>query len=157
MAPKAMERKLAKDPAEEVVALRMSAASLLGLPASPPIDLIRRVQRGFSFKTWEHFAKTFRLPASDLAAMVDIKVRTLRRRKDEGRLERDESDRLLRISTVIARAIDLFEGDTDAARDWFYAPAKALGGVRPIDVVNTELGTREVERLIDRIEHGVFS
>jgi putative toxin-antitoxin system antitoxin component (TIGR02293 family) len=58
---------------------------------------------------------------------------------------------------VIARALDLFEGDAAAARDWFYAPAKALGGVRPIDVVNTEPGRREVERLIDRIEHGVFS
>jgi putative toxin-antitoxin system antitoxin component (TIGR02293 family) len=134
-----------------------SAASLLGLPAAGSITMIKRVEAGLRFETLEHFQRKTQLSTNDLAAMVDIKVRTLRRRKDEGRLEPDESDRLLRASMIFAKALDLFEGDADAARQWFDTPAKALGGSRPIDFARTELGTREIEALINRIEHGVFS
>ena len=69
----------------------------------------------------------------------------------------DESDRLLRVSRVFAMALELFEGDAAAARRWFYTPAKALGGEKPITFARTELGTREVEALIDRLEQGVLT
>jgi putative toxin-antitoxin system antitoxin component (TIGR02293 family) len=61
------------------------------------------------------------------------------------------------VSRVYARTLDLFEGDADAARRWFYTPARALGGERPIDFARTDLGTREVEALIDRLEQGVLT
>ena len=54
-------------------------------------------------------------------------------------------------------ALELFEGDAAAARRWFYTPAKASGGERPITLARTDLGTREVEALIDRLEQGVLT
>src|SRR5258706_218900 len=69
----------------------------------------------------------------------------------------DESERLLRIATVFEKAVDLFEGDLVSARRWLSTPKKALGGETPLSFARTEIGGREVEALIGRLEHGVFS
>ena len=130
---------------------------LLGFRLSNTAKIIKRVEEGFGFQALERFQRNTQIPTNDLAEVVDIKVRTLRRRKEEGRLEPDESDRLLRLSRVFAQALELFEGDAVAARRWFYTPAKALGGEKPIALARTELGTREVEALIDRLEQGVLT
>jgi uncharacterized protein (DUF2384 family) len=34
--------------------------------------------------------------------------------------------------------------------------SRALGGASPFEMARTEVGTREVEHLIARAEHGVF-
>ena len=67
------------------------------------------------------------------------------------------AESLLRVSRVFAKTLDLFEGDAEAARRWIYTPARALGGRRPLDFARTDLGTREVEALIDRPEQGVLT
>ena len=133
------------------------AVVLLGLRLSDPAEIIKRVEEGFSFHTLERFQKVTQIPTDDLAAVVAIPLRTLHRRKKEGRLEPEESDRLLRVSGVFAKTLELFEGDAEAAKRWFYTPARALGGERPIDFARTDLGTREVEALIDRLEQGVLT
>ena len=68
-----------------------------------------------------------------------------------------ESERLLRLALVFEKAVELFEGNADAARDWLKAPNKALAGESPLTIVETEIGAREVEDLIGRLEHGVFT
>lgn len=130
--------------------------SLLGLHPADPITILKRVRRGFTFQALERFQKNTQFSTADLAGLVAIRLRTLHRRKQQGRLEPDESDRLLRVSRVFAKALDLCEGDADAACRWFHTPAQALGGERPIAVAGTDLGSREVEALIDRLEHGVL-
>ena len=130
---------------------------LLGFRLSNTLSIIKRVEEGFSFHALERFQRNTQIPTGDLAEVIDIKIRTLRRRKEEGRLEPDESDRLLRLSRVFAQALELFEGDAAAARRWFYTPDKALAGEKPIAFARTELGSREVEALIDRLEQGVLT
>jgi len=56
-----------------------------------------------------------------------------------------DRQRLLRNSRVFGQAVELFEGDRDAASEWMFTPQPALGGKTPIDVATTELGSREVE------------
>jgi putative toxin-antitoxin system antitoxin component (TIGR02293 family) len=130
---------------------------LLGLRPSDPIAIVKRVRGGLKFQALERFQRNTRFSTAELADLVAIKLRTLHRRREQGRLEPDESDRLLRVSRVFAKALELFEGDADAARRWFHTPAKGLGGEPPIAVAGTDVGSREVEALIDRLEHGVLT
>jgi putative toxin-antitoxin system antitoxin component (TIGR02293 family) len=53
--------------------------------------------------------------------------------------------------------VNLFEGDVPAAMTWLTTPRKALGGRPPLSYARTEPGAREVENLIGRLEHGIFS
>jgi len=130
---------------------------LLGLRASDTPHLLERVEEGFPFGALERFQQTIELSTTEVAELVQMKPRTLSRRKAEGRLKPDESDRLVRAARVVGRALDLFEGDVHAAWQWLSTSQLALGGVEPLSLARTEVGAREVEDLIGRLEEGVFS
>jgi len=44
-----------------------------------------------------------------------------------------------------------------AARQWMRSSQQSFDGATPWDMARTEVGAREVESLIGRLEHGVFS
>ena len=131
--------------------------TLLGLKALETSELLERVEAGFPYKTFERFQRNVDLQIDELAHLVQIKVRTLARRREVGRLTAEESDRLLRASRVFGKLLALFDGDVNAARTWMSTPAPALANRTPRDFSATEVGAREVENLIGRLEHGVFS
>jgi putative toxin-antitoxin system antitoxin component (TIGR02293 family) len=129
---------------------------LLGLNALDAPDLLRAVKKGLPFRAFERLRDTIGLPSERLAELIDVPRRTMSRRRREGRFPPGESDRLLRASRILGRALDLFEGDRDAAVEWLTNQQPALGGGIPLELASQEVGALEVERLIDRLEHGVF-
>jgi putative toxin-antitoxin system antitoxin component (TIGR02293 family) len=131
--------------------------ALVGLPSQNPMDISRRVAKGLSFTAFERFQRNSGLSLRDLAEVVEISPTTLHRRKRERRLDPQESDRLLRVSRIFGRALELLEGDADAAREWLAAPQSALAGRRPLELVGTDVGAREIEALVDRLEQGVLT
>src|SRR6266700_1907052 len=130
---------------------------ILGLKAENSGELIRQVGRGFSFHALRALESRSGIPLPQIASIVGIPPRTLARRKSSGRLTSDESEKLLRLSSVFEQAVDLFEGDATNARQWLTTPKKALENQTPLAYSRTELGAREVENLIGRLQHGVFS
>ncbi len=134
-----------------------SRGNVLGLTAANAPELIQQLERGFPFKTLQALESRSGLSLSRLAAVIGIPERTLARRKVSRKLTPEESERLLRISTVFEDAVNLFEGDVPAAVNWLTTPRKALGDRSPLAYARTEPGAREVENLIGRLEHGIFS
>ena len=126
-------------------------------PGTDPLRMVRLVQAGFPYARLVRFQKVTSLPWETIAQWVQIPMRTLTRRRSEGRLRADESDRLLRAATVFGKAVDLFEGDVGAARRWLQTPQHGLAGELPLELASTEVGARQVEYLIARLEHGVFT
>jgi putative toxin-antitoxin system antitoxin component (TIGR02293 family) len=72
-----------------------------------------------------------------------IPERTLARRRMAGRLAPEESERLLRISSVFEKAVELFDDDVASAVQWLTTPKKALGGEILLRYARTEPGARE--------------
>ncbi len=132
-------------------------ARTLGIKAGDASEIVRQVRAGFAFSRLERFQKATSLSWAKVAHFVAIPQRTLTRRQAEGRLAPDESDRVLRASRVFDLAVDLFEGDAAAARQWLQTPQPGLDGEVPIEFASTGVGAREVENLIARLEHGVFA
>ncbi|MBZ5706861.1 MAG: DUF2384 domain-containing protein [Acidobacteriia bacterium] len=134
-----------------------SYGASLGLAATTPAELIRKLEHGFSFHTLQNLSSHSGLTVARLASLLGIPERTLARRKTSGKLTLDESERLLRLSAIFEKAVELFEGDVAAAVNWLTSPRKALNDHAPLEYSRTELGAREVESLIGRLEHGVFA
>lgn len=130
---------------------------LLGMGEARTNEMVRRVNEGFPYEVLESLRENTELGIGEIARLVQINPRTLSRRKREGRLHADESDRVLRLSRVYAKALDLFNGDLDRTQHWLSTPKVALGGEPPLDYARVEVGAREVVDLIGRIEHGVPS
>lgn len=131
--------------------------SSLGMKVTTTTKLIEELERGLPFKALERLAELSGITLTAIVHAIGIPERTLARRKATGRLAPEESERLLRISTIFERTVDLFEGDIAGAVNWLTTPKKAIEGRLPLNYSRTELGAREVENLIGRLEHGVFS
>ena len=119
-------------------------------------EVLARIRRGLPMAEFETVRDMLGISAEDLASHLAMSRSTLVRRRKSGRLDPLESDRLVRFARLYARAREVM-GDSPAARDWLRMPARALGFVSPLEFSETETGGREVENLLGRIEHGVFT
>lgn len=119
-------------------------------------EVVPVIREGLPVASFYHVQECLGVTIEELAGAIGIPSRTLARRKQEGRLQKYESERLYRVSRLFEKAAAVFEGE-QPARDWFHAPQKALGGRTPLEFADTEPGAREVENLLGRIEHGVFA
>ena len=64
--------------------------------------------------------------------------------------------RTSRLTLLMKQAIDIL-GSEEKALMWFKTPLPLLGGKTPFEYADTEPGAREVEDILGRIAHGVFS
>ena len=124
--------------------------------AKHPTDLIRQIQKGLRFSELETLQNSIDMPFEQLAAKLSISRSTLQRRKAAGRLSPDESDKVTRFSRLLEHATSVF-GDMERARAWLKHPQYGLGGAVPLDYAKTEVGAREVDNLLGRIDYGVYS
>jgi putative toxin-antitoxin system antitoxin component (TIGR02293 family) len=129
----------------------------LGLRSMTTPQLIEQLEAGFSIKTLHSFESNSGLDLTFLASLIGIPEKMLLRRKNSGYLSSDESERLLRISDIFEKAVELFEDNADAAIHWLTIPRKAFNSQSPLQYSRTEPGAREVENSIGRVDHGVFT
>lgn len=128
----------------------------LDLGKQNPESLIALFKQGLSTDLFSQVAACLQVSESRLADTVSITVSTLTRRKRKGRFNKGESERIYRMIRIFNRAVEVL-GSEDAAKRWIHTPVKALGWKTPFDYADTEVGTREIEAVLGRIEHGVFS
>ncbi len=119
-------------------------------------DLIEIVRSGLPHAALESVLDLLGLSVDVVSASLSLPKRTLARRKKQERLTAAESDRLLRLARVAAAAVGVF-GDPHKASAWLQKPNRALGKATPLSRMDTDVGVRQVERVLGRIEHGVFS
>ena len=121
-----------------------------------PEDLKDWIREGFPFSSLENVMERFGLTREEISSALDLPPRTLARRKQERKLRRDESDRLFRLVRIASQASEVLGGEGKASR-WLHTPNRALGGKLPLELLDTDLGSRQVEEVLGRIEHGVYS
>jgi len=152
-----MHSKISALPSNNVPVPAIRLWQSAGLPASGGISLINAIQKGFSVDSINRLNAELGWSKMALLEIMGINERSFARRKAEnGLLKTDESERVARLIRIVDAATDLFEGDRSAALDWIRRPAPALGGLPPVDMLASEAGALEVNRLIGRLEYGVF-
>jgi putative toxin-antitoxin system antitoxin component (TIGR02293 family) len=119
-------------------------------------DMSAAIREGFHHGAVEGLLESSGLTLQEIATALDLSVRSLQRRKNQGRLALHESDRLYRLARLMTLA-DYFLGDHQVALEWLKRPNHALGGVAPLAIVDTELGAREVENVLGRIGYSGVS
>jgi putative toxin-antitoxin system antitoxin component (TIGR02293 family) len=147
--------------ATEPLTTRRLVATLGGrraLGTDPPDleALRRRLRLGLPYEALAALSSAYDLDLRNLAVVLRIPARTLARRRRERRLHPDESDRLFRVARIAALAEETL-GARDKAARWLKRPNRALGNAVPLDHLDTDLGVRQVEDVLGRISHGVYS
>ncbi len=120
------------------------------------LELVPLIRAGLDYAAFEAVASAVDGSTDELATALGVARRTLDRRRLSGKLDRDTSERVVRLAAVAARAQEVL-GDVAAMRRWLRTPNRALGGQIPTDLLDTEQGAQLVLDVLGRLEHGVFS
>lgn len=129
----------------------------IGVDLTDNAKLLKAVRNGLKFTALEKLEKQLNAKRNEMSQYLNIPISTLVRRKKAGVLDLHESDRLVRIAKITQSAIDMMDGDDQAANTWLKTPQEILDNETPLERANTSLGSDDVENLIGRICHGVFS
>lgn len=132
------------------------AQVLRGRKRPGPADLRTRVKRGLPYRSLESVRRRLQLTLPEAATILHTPMRTLARRKRERKLQAVESDRLVRLARVVAHAVAVF-GDEPTTAAWLRRPNRALNGETPLALLDTDVGTAQVEEVLGRIEYGIVA
>ena len=133
---------------------RLGGKRLLGVDVRSEADFVKVLELGVPIDALAELTRQEALSRDDIDRLI-IPRRTLahRRAKDQ-RLNRNESERALRVASMTALAEETF-ANKEKAQTWLRRPTSALGGKRPIDLLDSEPSARVVEQLLYRIGHGI--
>lgn len=129
---------------------------VLGTEVASAADLVEVITEGLPYASLEAVAKRVGLTSlGETARVLGVPERTLQRRAELGRLEPRESELTVRLARLAQRAEEVLE-DMGKAYRWLREPNGALGGKCPLELLRTDVGTRLVEDVLERIEHTVY-
>lgn len=112
-----------------------------------------RHQSPFRISAIDNLAKRLDVSPDHLMIVLGITGRTGQRRRQQGVLSAEESDRLYRLARIIERAFEVL-GSEEAARHWLRRPQAILTGAAPLALLGSEAGAQAVEQQLGRIDYG---
>ena len=118
-----------------------------------PQDLVRLIRQGLPIAAVDYLLEQQWISATELDRII-LSRKTLSHRRRLGHLTADQSDRLLRLVRILALAEETF-GQRDKALQWLRRPNRVLGDEAPLELLDTDIGARQVETLLGRIAHGI--
>ncbi|MHB8148189.1 MAG: type II RES/Xre toxin-antitoxin system antitoxin [Vulcanimicrobiaceae bacterium] len=138
------------------IADMLGGASVLKRDIRGDLDLESLVRGGVPAESVRCLARYTGSTLTKIQDLTRIDRSTFARRaRADAKLKPSESDRLVRVARIASLAIDALGREDGLA--WLQEPNDALGERIPIEVIDTEVGARQVEQVIGRIEHGVYS
>ncbi|MDR9847241.1 type II RES/Xre toxin-antitoxin system antitoxin [Herbaspirillum huttiense] len=121
-----------------------------------PITQGRTIRDGMDAIIAERVARELlQIPLQTLLSGLGLPSSTiLRKISRKERLSGSESDRIARVLYIREQAADVFE-DEDLAAQWMRRGNAALGGLTPLEVLDTQPGYDRVRDILARIAFGV--
>jgi putative toxin-antitoxin system antitoxin component (TIGR02293 family) len=138
---------------ERLVLELLGGQRAIGKKVERELDFDSEIRRGFRSQVFVSFKAKTKLSNAVLSRVLGISGRSIDRLVVNSRMKPVASDRLYRSAKILALAEHVLE-DREQALAWMSATQSGLGGRRPLDLIATEAGTREVEEELLRIEHG---
>ncbi len=116
-------------------------------------DLIEAIRQGFPLGKLDRTAKLLNVDRTNLLQVLGISERTLQRKNLLGEpLSPVASDRLARIERIFALAVNVF-GSEEKASLWMKRPNRPLHNEVPLNLLDTDAGTQQVDQELRQLDH----
>jgi len=119
-------------------------------------DLADAVAQGLSTAAFRNAVRALDQPEATIIEGLGLSRSTLHRRQAGGRLAPVESERAVRLARVASLG-KVALGSMAAAGRWLLKPNRALGGRVPLMLLQSDVGTQEVEAVLGRAVYGGYS
>lgn len=136
-------------------ALRLlGGATVIQVEPGNPLEWVSSIRQGFPIQTLDSLAANIQATPAELAPLLGVSVRTVAQRRRQGSLTPQQSERLLRLARVLARAEEVFD-DLGNAYHWLKSPIIVLRGATPLSLLDSEVGGEVVMDTLGRIAYGI--
>ena len=119
-------------------------------------DLIEVAKEGLPKQALDNLALNISFSTKEMAEVLNVSERTIQRYRDDQRLDKDASAKLIRLAKLYELGEETF-GSLIRFKGWMQSNIPALGGKRPMDLLDTPLGYELIEQELIYIEHGLFA
>ena len=120
-------------------------------------DFLLLAGKGINAEIIKNFSVYFNLSRDTTAALLNVSAPTIYRWiSSSKKLDRNLSAKLFEVADLFLYGIEVI-GDQENFFKWIELPNTALGGMKPIEVIELPEGVSMVKDIIGRIEYGVFS
>jgi putative toxin-antitoxin system antitoxin component (TIGR02293 family) len=119
--------------------------------------LINTTREGIDYKEFNEFSVTYPLNATTWSKILNMSERTIQRyKREKKRFGSIHTEKLLIIMLLFKKGSEVF-GNTKNFLTWINSENIALGGVKPIDLLDNSFGINLVKDELIKIEHGVLA
>ena len=96
------------------------------------------------------------LTDKELAGTLNLSPSYLHRLKPGQRLNRETSERVLLLENLLLHALDTFDENTSVVLNWLRTPIRELDDQTPLQALDTITGYTLVDRVLGRLDWGIF-
>jgi putative toxin-antitoxin system antitoxin component (TIGR02293 family) len=137
--------------------MRTDNLTFRSLDNSDIFKLITTTREGVDFKTFKEFSETYSLSLTSWSKILNMSERTIQRyRREKKRFDSIHAEKLLLIMLLFNKGSDVF-GNTENFLTWINSENIALGGVKPLELLDNSFGINLVKDELIKIEHGILA
>lgn len=140
----------------ETINRALGGKRVTGRTVRSGVDMHKLVAGGLPVAVLGALGRKLELGERTLARALGIPDTTFQRRKAQGLLSQDESERAYRLARLVAVGEEAL-GSAKVLGQWLQRPNRALGGAIPMNLIRNEPGAREVEAVLGRMLYGGYS
>lgn len=119
-------------------------------------EYVKIANKGIKKQSVTRLAELMDIPMKDIAVLLNISYKTLGRKKETDTLDSISSSISIEIAEAISKGLSVFEDPGKLSR-WLQKANRALQGEKPIDLLNTPTGIKIINKLLGRIEEGIYT
>lgn len=167
---KAVTIKKAKEykPVEEVAILEEPAVKYKSLtvilggkqsisqPVSGDFDLIALTREGIRKSSLKSLAAHLGISMELMSGLLHSSHRNIQRKDDGELLDTLKTEKVLELAAFAQRGIDVI-GSKEAFIEWLHSPLVSLSNKNPLEFLDTSFGIQLLQKLLGRLEQGVYS
>jgi putative toxin-antitoxin system antitoxin component (TIGR02293 family) len=121
------------------------------------IGLIALVRQGVAFAAFENFTMNYTYTLGEWSQFLHLSERSMQRYKKENRVfDPLQSEKILEIVMLFKLGKDVF-GSDDKFLFWLNTDNLALGGIKPVSLIDNTFGISLLKDELTRIEYGVLA
>lgn len=119
-------------------------------------EIITRSRQGVLRAEADRVASLVGLTDKEMAAAIGLSASYLHRLKTQQRISQEASERLSLLENLLQHALDTFDGQPTTVLGWLRSPLRELEFQSPLQTLDTVTGYTLVDRVLGRIDHGIF-
>lgn len=150
------EQVAVSEPALSYTLPKNSLKVVKNISSSDKYGYLKVIQKGLDYEVLVDFMKMSDFHLDEVAKLLRLNSRTLRR-LDKGKpLNMDISEKLVNLLRLYKLGLEIF-GDTATFNSWLRRSIAGLGHQKPIYIMHTAIGIEIIMDELERLAYGVYS